>query len=138
MRKSPLTFKIFLMIVATDIGESLAELAIKKGLIETGINTVTLHNTLGFILRNGSSLLVWLGVAIYLVNFLIWITILSRIDLSVAFPVGSTSYVFIPILAMIFLHETVGPERWAGILLIVAGIHFVSKSSHSTKIKGTS
>jgi len=130
VKRNPVTLKIFAMIVMTDLGESIAEIFFKKGLLETGINSVNFGNILEFLSRNSSSALVWLGIAVYIVNFFIWITVLSRIDLSIAFPVGSTSYIFIPVFSMIFLGEDVGPERWLGIALIVAGIHFVSKSSH--------
>jgi len=39
--------------------------------------------------------------------------------------------IFVPVAAMMFLHERVGPLRWAGIALIVLGIHFVSQTKHS-------
>jgi drug/metabolite transporter (DMT)-like permease len=54
--------------------------------------------------------------------------ILYKVDLSIAMPVGSTSYIFVPITAALFLHERVDMLRWAGIMMIVLGIHFVSQS----------
>jgi len=116
--------------VLTDIGESIAQLFMKTGLNHIGISSVTFSNLQEFAIKSATSYFIWLGILVYIVNFFIWITILSKIDLSVAFPVGSTSYIFVPILAMIFLHESIGPMRWVGIILIVAGIHFVSKSTH--------
>lgn len=129
MKKNALTFKIFLMIVMTDIGESIAELAMKKGLIQTGINYVDFNNLFEFLSRNAGSYLIWLAVLVYIINFFIWITVLSRAELSVAFPVGSTSYILVPLLAVLFLNETVTPVRWLGVIFIIAGIGFVSKSS---------
>ncbi len=138
MKKSALTLKIFLAIVLNDMGDSIAQLFMKKGLTETGITSVHLNNILEFLSRNASSGLVWLGIVIYALGFFIWIIILSRIDLSIAMPVGSTSYVAIPILALIFLNEKISALRWIGILLIVAGIHFVSKSTHSVSERTSS
>lgn len=122
------------MIVATDICESVAQTFIKKGLNNTGMSSVTFANLLEFMSRSASSCFVWAGVLIFIINFFIWITVLSRVDLSVAFPVGSTSYIFVPILAMIFLYEAINPVRWVGILLIIAGIHFTARSSHVKEI----
>jgi len=133
MKKGGLTFGVFLLIIMTDIGESVAEILMKKGLTATGISSITMDNIREFIVMNASSYLIWAGVFIYILSFLAWIVILSRIELSVAFPIGSTSYIFVPILSIIFLNERVGALRWVGILFIVAGIHFVSKSAKSGK-----
>ena len=129
MRKNHLTLTVLVLIILADIGESVGQLLMKIGLKNTGIDSITFANLAEFITRNASSVFVLLGMLVYVVNFFIWITILSRIDLSVAVPVCSFSYVFIPILAMIFLHEAVSPIRWFGIILIIAGIYFVSQSA---------
>lgn len=129
MKKNYLTLKIFSLIVVNDVVDTIAQLVMKKGLIDTGIHSVTFSNIAEFLSRNASSLLVWLGVLIYALNFFIWIIILYKIDLSIAIPVGSTSYVFVPLAAMLFLHEHVDITRWIGIFSIVCGIHFVSQSN---------
>jgi len=128
MKKSHLTFKIFALIVLNDVIDTIAQLLMKRGLVDTGISSVNLGNIIEFTVRNASSVMVWLGVLIYVLNFFVWIVILYRVDLSVAMPVGSTSYIFVPIAAIIFLHEHVSPIRWLGIACIVLGIHFVSQS----------
>lgn len=122
---------MLILIIMTDVGESIAQLFMKTGLNGIGITSITFSNFAEFTLKGASSPLVWLGIGVYIVNFFIWITILSRIDLSVAVPVGSTSYILVPILSIIFLHETVSPARWLGIAFIIGGIHFVAKSAES-------
>jgi undecaprenyl phosphate-alpha-L-ara4N flippase subunit ArnE len=68
-----------------------------------------------------------------MLNFFIWIVILYKTDLSIAMPVGSFSYIFVPVAAIIFLHERVSLLRWAGIAFIILGIHFVSQSRSGAK-----
>jgi len=136
MKKSHLTLKIFALIVLNDLGDTLAQLIMKKGLVRTGISSVTLGNLADFAAGNASSFLVWLGVLVYVLNFFIWIVILYKIDLSIAMPVGSFCYIFVPITAIFFLHEHVGLIRWAGIFLIALGIHFVSQSTKAAKEGG--
>ena len=133
MKSSGLTLKIFLLIILNDVGDTVAQLLMKKGLVRTGIDSVSFGNIAEFTAHAGASPLVWLGIFVFLINFFIWIVILSRVDLSIAMPVGSTCYIFVPIVAMIFLHEHVGLLRWIGILFIVFGIHFVSQSTESGK-----
>lgn len=133
MKTSHLTLKIFFLIVLNDLGDTVAQLIMKKGLIQTGISSVNFCNIAEFTMRNASSVLLWLGVLIYVMNFFIWIVVLYKVDLSIAMPVGSTAFIFVPIAAMIFLHEQVSFLRWIGILFIVLGIHFVAQSKKLKK-----
>ena len=133
MKKNNLTLKIFALIVLNDLVDAVAQLIMKKGLIASGISSVNLGNIVEFAARNASSFLIWLGILIYVMNFFIWIVILYKIDLSIAMPVGSTAYIFVPLAAMFFLREHVGIMRWAGIACIVLGIHFVAQSKKVVK-----
>ncbi len=128
MKNNPLTWKLFFLIVSTDVLDSISQLFMKKGLVATGIGSVNLSNALDFIWHNASSPMVWLGLLCYAFTFFIWIVVLCQVDLSVALPLGSTSYIMIPIIAIIFLKESISPLRWVGIVLVIMGIHFVSKS----------
>jgi len=126
-----LSLKIFALIVANDLGDTVAQLFLKKGIAATGIDGLALGTLGDLVTRAAISPLLWAGVLVYALNFFLWILILYRVDLSVAMPVGSTGYIFVPIAATLFLHEHVSLVRWAGIALIVLGIHFVSQTRHS-------
>lgn len=126
--KKHLTLKVFSLIILNDIIDSVAQFAMKKGLLSTGIDSITLANIMEFVLKGASSILIWFGLSLYAMNFLIWIIILYKVDLSIAMPVGSTCYIFVPIIAIVFLHEHMSIVRWLGILCIILGIHFVAQS----------
>ena len=128
MKKSHLTLKIFLLIVLNDLIDTVAQVFMKKGLVQTGIDSVNLGNIAEFAAKNASSAFLWLGIFVFALNFFVWIVILYKVDLSIAMPVGSFSYIFIPVCAILFLHEDVSLVRWAGIICIVLGIHFVAQS----------
>ncbi len=130
MRKH-LTLKIFSLIILNDIVDSVAQFAMKKGLLSTGIDSITLGNMMEFVSKGASSIVLWCGIALYAANFFIWIIILYKVDLSIAMPVGSTCYIIVPIIAIVFLHEQMGLVRWLGILCIILGIHFVAQSKKS-------
>lgn len=128
-KKNTLTLKIFWAIILCDITSGIAQLCLKKGLLATGISIVHFGNFQEFIFRNLTSPLVWLGIAIFLLTFLLWIVILSRIDLSIAIPMSATGYIMIPLLAILFLKEHVSLLRWFGTLIIIAGAFFISRSA---------
>jgi len=116
MKKGHITLKIFILIILNDLFDGIAQLFIKKGLILTGIE------------KAAQSPFVWAGILVGLFSMFLWFVILHRVDLSVALPVGSTIYIFVPLMSAIFLKEDVTAMRWAGILLIIFGIHLVMKS----------
>ena len=67
----------------------------------------------------------WTGVAIYIVEIVVWLEILERAPLSLAFPIASLNYCGILLASRFLLGETVGPRRWAGALLITLGVVIV-------------
>lgn len=58
---------------------------------------------------------------------LLWMHIIKRYPLSVAYPMISLSYVFGMIAAMVFFHEQVAPLKWLGILFIIIGCCLIAK-----------
>jgi len=100
----------------------------KKGLGESDLNSIPsfFHHLFNF--ANADIFFFWGGLIFYVSNFFLWMYILSKIDLSVALPLASSSYIVIPIASVVFLHEFVPPLRWAALVLIVLGIYFVSQS----------
>ncbi len=132
-RSGNLTAAIFLTLIAVDILNACAELSFKKGALATHIHHVVLSNFFEFASGLLSSAGLWIGILCYLVMFLLWMTILSRIDLSVAFLILSADYLLVPFLSIIFLKEGVPFLRWIGIALIAVGIGFTSWSAVSDR-----
>ncbi len=128
--KKHITFKILLFLIFTDVLETFAQFCFKKSAMSgnlLGINT--LSEGIVFIKTVIPSPFLWVGLFSVLCLFIIWSAILSKIDLSVAVPVASFSYVGIPVVSLIFLHEKISLLRWSGICFILAGVILVSMSS---------
>lgn len=67
------------------------------------------------------------GIALLLAFFASYLTALSWADLTFVLPATSFGYVIIALLSRFWLHETISGWRWAGILLITAGVGFVTR-----------
>ena len=72
----------------------------------------------------------WLlaGVALQMTFFFMYLTLLSRANVSLVLPLTAVDYIVVALLAQALLGESVTPVRWAGIGLIAAGVIFVSRS----------
>jgi drug/metabolite transporter (DMT)-like permease len=73
-----------------------------------------------------------LGVLLLILWMLSRMALLSWADLSYVLPITSIGYVLVALAGKILLHEEISGKRWAGILLIVAGVALVSGSSPQT------
>ncbi|MBF0562502.1 MAG: EamA family transporter [Alphaproteobacteria bacterium] len=71
---------------------------------------------------------VLLGVAIYGVEFVVWLRILSLAPLSLAFPIASLNYCGVALASHLILHERLTPRRWGGVAIITAGVAIVGLS----------
>ena len=68
------------------------------------------------------------GLACYVVSVVVWIVALSRVEVSVAYPMLSIGYVVNALLAMWLFGEAVSPQRWIGIAVILVGVTIVARS----------
>ncbi|MCL6622532.1 MAG: EamA family transporter [Syntrophobacterales bacterium] len=62
------------------------------------------------------------------VGLLLWLVILSRAEVSFAYPMVSISYVFTAVAAWRLLGENLRPIRLLGIFLICAGVFLIARS----------
>jgi len=68
------------------------------------------------------------GLACYAVSVVVWIIALSRVPVSIAYPMLSIGYVVNAIAAWQLLGESLSPLRIAGIGVIIAGVFMVARS----------
>lgn len=87
-----------------------------------------LFSLVAMILR---SPLVLAGLLLYGIGALAWIAVLSRLDLSLAYPFLALNFILVAISSRFLLGESVPRMRWAGILVICAGILLVARSNPS-------
>ena len=106
---------------------SFGQICLKLGLAGEKIAIVyspiqTMLNVLAFMVRP----YVLLGLSLYVVSTFSWLLVLSRVRLSVAYPMISMSYILVVILSAAILREHVD---WrfaiAGLAFICAGVTFI-------------
>ena len=68
------------------------------------------------------------GLGCYLVSVMVWILALSRVQVSIAYPMLSIGYVVNAVAAWYWLGEAVTLSRLAGIGIISIGVFIVARS----------
>ena len=77
------------------------------------------------------------GVILLIAWFLTYTTALSWADLSYVVPTTAIGYVITALLSHFLLHEALSPARWAGTVLIAAGVMLVARTDVSTAASAT-
>lgn len=68
------------------------------------------------------------GLACYAVSVVVWVVALSRVPVSIAYPMLSIGYVVNAIAAWQLFGESLSPLRMGGIGVIIAGVFMVARS----------
>ena len=104
------------------------QLLIKHGLTRLGGFTLSWTGFGREVVKLAGSPWVWAGLAVTGLSSLLWFDVISRVQLSYAYPLLSTSYVVMMLASWLFLSESPTLTRWLGVLVICLGVFLVSRS----------
>ena len=118
-----LSFLIIILVAAT---AAMAHILLKMGMNEIGeINYDSIKSPSVLIRRLLTTNALLLAIPLYAVSSMGWLIVLSRMNLSVAYPFLASLYIFLPVLSMVFLSESLTLQHWVGILVIGIGVGIV-------------
>ena len=102
------------------------ELFLKSGMNRVG--PITIHDLVASAARVVQTSQIWTGFGFIGAGALLWLSALSRAQLSWAYPILSLGYVLVLIFSRILLSEPVSWSRWLGTAVIIAGVYLVFRS----------
>jgi multidrug transporter EmrE-like cation transporter len=73
----------------------------------------------------------WVGLACYGISVILWLGALSRVPVSVAYPMLSIGYVINAFAAAVLFGEALSVGKLAGIALICAGVLVLARMQHA-------
>ena len=125
-----MTFRKYLVLAAVTVFAALGDSLLAFGMRQVG--SISWRDAPDLIL---AVLNPWvaLGVLFLLAFFAAYMTALSWADLTYVLPATSFGYVLLALIARFWLHESISLTRWIGILLISAGVGFVTQGPALTR-----
>jgi drug/metabolite transporter (DMT)-like permease len=123
------TLAAFAYLFAAVVMNTGAQLLLKAGTNALGVITLTRADWAATLWRMATEPHFVGGVAIYMVSLVVWIIGLSRVPVSIAFPMLSLGYVLNAIAAHYLFGEVVTLGRWLGIGFIVLGVWLVARGA---------
>ena len=116
-------FLIFCNVILSVIGQ----LLLKQGMNQIGKIEGHLSEIVTRVLHALSNPFVIGGISVYGSTTLIWLVILSRVKLSVAYPMISLGYIFTILFSWLIFKENVPKLRVLGGFVICIGVYLVSR-----------
>ena len=117
-------FKTILMVLCSCILGVTGQINLKIGINKIGLITkqTLLNNIWEIVSRVASNPNIWIGLFFFFFSFLIWLVILSRVNLSLAYPLVSMNYILLMIASKFILNEPISPSRILGTAIICLGV----------------
>jgi multidrug transporter EmrE-like cation transporter len=75
-----------------------------------------------------TSPLFYLAMCVYFSSMILYLIALSKLELSLAYPMVAVNYAIILVCGKLFFNEKVTALRWIGVAFIIAGVVLVSRS----------
>ena len=122
---TPLTFSLLMLGVLLNAA---AQLLLKAGTNRIGEFAFTLDNVMPVGAKIVQNPAILAGVSCYAVSLVVWILGLSRVPVSVAYPMLSVGSVINALAAWWLFGESVTAQKLVGIGFIVVGVWLVARS----------
>lgn len=119
---------VFSLILIGVLLNAAAQLLLKAGMTRIGEFEFHLSNALPIGLQVATNIPILLGLAAYVISVLVWMMVLSRVDVSLAYPMVSLGYIINAIAAYLLFNEPLSALRIGGIFVILMGVFMVARS----------
>jgi len=123
-----MTLTAFAFLMTGVLLNAAAQLLLKAGTNALGVISLTRDSWLQTLTAMATQGYFVTGVVFYGVSLIAWIVGLSRVPVSVAYPLLSLGYVVNAIAAHYLFGEAVTVTRWLGIGFIILGVWLVARS----------
>lgn len=118
---------LYLILLAV-VFNTIAQLVLKSGMNQIGHFTFHYTNLIPVVWQAATCPWIVLGMATYVGSMIIWLMVLSRSSVSIAYPMSSLGYITSTVAAYYFLGEDLSVVRLVGIFVILVGVYIVAKS----------
>lgn len=107
---------------------AVAQLLLKAGTNAVGAIHLTAENWLPIGIKLATQLPILGGLTCYVLSVVVWIIGLSRVDVSIAYPMLSLGYIVNALGAWYFLGEMISLQRIAAIVIILLGVGLLART----------
>lgn len=123
-----MSLTVFSFLLTGVLLNAAAQLFLKAGTMRIGEFAFSAENILPVGWQLATQPFIVAGVGCYAISLVVWIMGLSRVPVSIAYPMLSIGYIISAFAAWYLFGESLGPQKLAGIGFIIIGVTLVAKS----------
>jgi len=117
-------FALILLGVLLNAG---AQLLLKEGMNRIGHFDFSFANIFPISLKVLTNVPILAGLTSYVISVVVWLLVLSRVEVSYAYPMLSIGYIVNAVAAYFLFAEALTPTRVVGIAIIIFGVYLISQ-----------
>lgn len=118
----------FILILTGVLLNAVAQLVLKKGMSMIGVVQINMASMTDMFIKAVTNVYVYLGLFCYVVSFFVWLMVLSRTEVSYAYPFLSIGYIIAAFVGYFYFGESMTMYKVGGIALICLGVFFLYRS----------
>lgn len=123
-----MTLHTFLIVITGVLLNAFAQLSLKAGTNQIGEISLKVNSIYEILLKVGFQPFILLGLSLYVFSVAIWIIALSKVPVSIAYPMLSIGYIVNLFLAYLLFGELITGQKILGITVIIIGVYILAKA----------
>ena len=121
-------FNNFLLILSSVSLNAFAQLFIRKGMLKIGEISFNFEQIVKMVLAVFTNVYLLSGMFSYVLSVILWMIVLSKVNVSLAYPFLSIGYIITTVLAYLFFNEPITFQKVVGIIIICIGVFILTQS----------
>jgi multidrug transporter EmrE-like cation transporter len=119
---------MFMLILLGVLLNAAAQLFLKAGMSNIGHFDFSFANVMPIAMKVAVNPPILIGLTAYVFSVIVWLLVLSRVQVSYAYPMLSIGYIVNAVAAHFLFGESFSIMRMTGIFIIITGVYLVSQS----------
>jgi drug/metabolite transporter (DMT)-like permease len=119
--------QVYILLGISIITTVLSQLLFKKGMLLVGNVDFSIRNIFFLIKQISINPFLIAGIFLYGISFILWLLVLSKLKLSVVYPITSLNFILVVAMSYFIFSEKLAMPQYGGIALIIIGIILLAK-----------
>ena len=121
-------FHNLLLILSSVSLNAFALLFIRKGMLKIGSVSLAFDQLFNMVLAVFTNIYLLAGMFSYGISIILWMVVLSKVNVSLAYPFLSIGYIITAVLAYLLFNEPITFQKVLGIIIICIGVFILTQS----------
>lgn len=127
MKDMTISWTVLTLIFISVTISAIAQVTLKQGMSSPTVQQGLTGGWLEIVIAVASSFYVWLGLFLYALGAVLWLGVLAKVDVSIAYPFVGLGFILTALFGVFLLGEAFSVIRFVGTCLVVLGIILVTQ-----------